>query len=200
MPLPTSWFWTWEKKKMIHPSSWEDRSSTPPMRSSKSDLDNYISNSLEKRYVVISIVILLMSSWRRTALGGDVYHLDVKGTNPDGMNGKIKNMKHLWKMNLPRLRQVHSLGRCGKKRWHHHRNHHHKMCSHLGHHHWDRMMHPRYEGLLPSQVMSRGLKNPNPHREVTTVVIHIYFLALHKLFLTLAYLLLCIYIVLVKER
>ena len=49
-------------------------------------------------------------------------------------------------------------------------------------------------------VLSGGLKNMNPHRKVTTVVIHIYFLALHKLFFTLAYLLLYIYIVLIKER
>ena len=45
------------------------------------------------------------------------------------------------------------------------------------------------EGLLPSKVLSGGLKNPNPHHEVTTVVIHIYFVALHKLFVSLAYLL-----------
>jgi hypothetical protein len=69
MPPLTLWFWIWEKKKTIHPSSLEDRSSKPPMRSSTSDLDKSTSNSLEKRYVVISIVILLMSSRRRTALG-----------------------------------------------------------------------------------------------------------------------------------
>ena len=81
---------------MIHPSSWEDHSSTPPMRSSTSDLDKSTSNPLEKRYVVISIVILLMSSRRRTALGGDVDHPDIKGTNPYGMNvRKMNNLKNL---------------------------------------------------------------------------------------------------------
>jgi hypothetical protein len=38
------------------------------------------------------------------------------------------------------------------------------------------------------KVMSRGLKNPKPRREVTLVVIPIYFLALHELCFTLAYL------------
>ena len=95
MPLPTSWFWTWEKKKMIHPSSLEDRSSTPPTRSSTLDLDKSTSNSLEKRYAVILIVILLMNSQRIAALGGDVDHSNIKGTNPDGMNGKMKNLKRL---------------------------------------------------------------------------------------------------------
>ena len=61
-------------------------------------------------------------------------------------------------------------------------------------------MHLRNEGLLFSQVLSGGLKNLNPHREVTTVVIHIYFLALHKLFFILAYLLFCICLALIKER
>ena len=180
---------------MIHLSYWEDHSSTPPMRSSTSDLDKSTSNSLEKRYAVILIVILLMNIQRRAALGGDIDQPNVKGTNLNGMNGKMKNLKRLWKMNLLRLRQVHSPSRCGKKRWHHHQSHHHKMCSHLGLQHWDWMMHPMNEGLLSSQVLSRGLKNLNPHREVTTVVIHIYFLALHKLFFTFTYLLLYIYIV-----
>jgi hypothetical protein len=62
MPLLTSWSWTWEKKKTIHPSSWKDRSSTLLMRSSTSDLDKSTFNSLEKRYAVISIVIPLMNS------------------------------------------------------------------------------------------------------------------------------------------
>jgi len=62
------------------------------------------------------------------------------------------------------------------------------------------MMHPRNEGLLSSQVLSEGLKNPNPHREVTTIVIHIYFLALQKVFFTLAYLLFCICLALIKEK
>ena len=51
-----------DKEEEIHPSSLEDRSSTPPTRSSTLDLDNSTSNSLEKRYVVISIVILLINS------------------------------------------------------------------------------------------------------------------------------------------
>ena len=62
------------------------------------------------------------------------------------------------------------------------------------------MMHPRNEGLLSSQVLSGGLKNLNPHREVTMVVIHIYFLALHKLFVSLAYLLFCIKIAFRKKK
>jgi hypothetical protein len=35
---------------------------------------------------------------------------------------------------------------------------------------------------IGEKVLSRGLKNLNPRREVTSVVIHIYFLALHELF------------------
>jgi hypothetical protein len=58
------------------------------------DLDKSTSNSLKKKYVVISIVRLLMSSRRRTAPGGYVGHLDVKRTNPNGMNGKMKNLKN----------------------------------------------------------------------------------------------------------
>ena len=49
------------KKKIIRPSSLEDRSSTLPTRSSTSDLDKSTSNSLERRYAIISIVIPLMS-------------------------------------------------------------------------------------------------------------------------------------------
>jgi hypothetical protein len=60
-----------------------------------SDLDKSTSNFLEKRYAVISIVILLMSSQRRTALGGGIDHPVVKKINPCGMNGKIKNLKNL---------------------------------------------------------------------------------------------------------
>ena len=82
---------------MIHPSSLEDRSSTLLLiQSSTADLDKSTSNSLEKRYAVISIVIPLMSSRGRTALGGDVDHPNVKGTNPYGMNGrKMNNLKNL---------------------------------------------------------------------------------------------------------
>ena len=73
----------------------EDRSLTLPTRSSMSDMDKFTFNSLEKRYTAISIVIPLMNSQRRAALGGDVDHPNVKGTNPDGMNGKMKNLKRL---------------------------------------------------------------------------------------------------------
>ena len=48
--------------------------------------------------------------------------------------------------------------------------------------------------------MSVGLKNLNPRREITLVVIHIYFQALHELFFTLAYLLFCISIAFRKEK
>jgi len=54
------------------------------------------------------------------------------------------------------------------------------------------MMHPKSEELFSSQVLSGGLKNPKPGCEVTSVVIHIYFLVLHELLFTLAYLLFCI--------
>jgi hypothetical protein len=94
LPPLTSWSWTWEKK-MIHPSSLEDRSSTLLTQSFTSDLDKSTSNSLEKRYDVILIVILLVSSRRRTAPGGDVDHPVVKRIIPDGINGKIKRLKNL---------------------------------------------------------------------------------------------------------
>jgi hypothetical protein len=40
---------------------------------------------------------------------------------------------------------------------------------------------PRYSISEPSRekALSRGLQNPNPWREVKSVVIHIYLLALH---------------------
>jgi hypothetical protein len=53
------------------------------------------SNSLDKRYAAISTVILLMSSQKRTASGGDVDRPNVKGTNPNGMNRKKNNLKSL---------------------------------------------------------------------------------------------------------
>ena len=163
-------------KETTHPSSLEHRSLTLPMWSSTLDLDKSTSNSMEKRYAVISIVIPLMSSPRSPALGGDVDHPNAKGINSQRMNGKkMKNLKKLWKMNLLHLRQVYSPGRCGKKRWHHHWNHHHKMCNHLGLHPRDQMMHPKSEGLFSNKVLSGGLKNSNPGREITSVVIHIYF-------------------------
>jgi hypothetical protein len=80
---------------MIHPSSFEVCSLTPPTRSSTLDLDKSTFNFLEKRYAVISIVILLISSQRRTALGGDIDHPTVKRIKPNGMNGKIKRLKNL---------------------------------------------------------------------------------------------------------
>jgi hypothetical protein len=43
-------------------------------------------------------------------------------------------------------------------------------------------MHPKNEQDR-RKVLSEGLKNLNPRREVTSVVIYIYFLALHELFL-----------------
>jgi hypothetical protein len=54
------------------PSSWEDRSSTPPMPSSSLDLDKSTSSFQMERYAVTLIVILLMSSPRSPAIGGDV--------------------------------------------------------------------------------------------------------------------------------
>jgi hypothetical protein len=62
------------------------------------------------------------------------------------------------------------------------------------------MMHPKGKALFSSRVLSRELKNPNPSSEVTSVVIHIYFLALHELFFTLAYLLFCISIAFRKKN
>ena len=178
MPLPTSWFWTWEKKT-IHPSSLENHSLTLPKWSSTPDLDKSTSNSLEKRYAVILIVIPLMSSRRSLALGGDVDHPKTKRINPQRKVGiKMRNLKKLYPLHQS---HVHRPSRYGKRRWHH-LNHCHKMCSHPGLHCWDRMMHPKSEGLFSSKVLSRGLKIPNPRREVTSVVIHIYFLALHDFF------------------
>ena len=139
-----------------------------------------------------------MNNQRKPVPRGDVDHPSAKGINSPRMNER--KMKNLWKTNLLHQNQVHSPSGCGKKRWHDHQSHHHKMCNHLGLHRWDQMMHPRNEGLLSSQVLSGGLKNLNPHYEVTMVVIHIYFLALHKLFFTLAYLLFCICLALIKEK
>ena len=173
---------------MIHLLYWEDRSSTQSTQSSTSDLDKSTSNSLEKRYTVISIVIPLMNNPRRPALGGDVNHPNAERVNLQRMNGKkMKNLKKLWKMNLLCLIQVHKPRRYGKRRWHHHQRHCHKMCSHLGLHHWDQMMHPKSQESFPSQVLSGGLRILNPGHEVTSVVIHIYFLVLHELLFTLAY-------------
>ena len=47
-------------------------------------------------------------------------------------------------------------------------------------------MHLRNEQYR-KRVLFGGLKNLNPGREVTYVVIHIYFLVLHELLFTLAY-------------
>jgi hypothetical protein len=60
------------------------------------DLDKSISNSLEKRYTAISIVIPLMSNQRRPTLGGDADHPNARRINPQRMNGKkMKNLKKL---------------------------------------------------------------------------------------------------------
>jgi hypothetical protein len=54
------------------------------------------SNFLEKRYAIISIVILHMNSQRRAALRGDVDHPNVKGNNLQGTDGrKMKNLKSM---------------------------------------------------------------------------------------------------------
>jgi len=67
-----------------------------PTRSSMSDLDKSTSNSLEKRYAAILIVIILMSSQRRPALGGDVDHPNAGRINPQRIDGKkMKNLKML---------------------------------------------------------------------------------------------------------
>jgi hypothetical protein len=57
------------------------------MQSSTLDLDKSTSNSLEKRYDVALIVILLMSSQRSLALGGDVDHPADKRINSLRMDG-----------------------------------------------------------------------------------------------------------------
>ena len=81
---------------MVHPSSLEGRSSTPQTQSSTLDLDKSTSNSLERRYAAISIVIPLMNSPRRLALGGDVDHPDAKRVNSQRVDGnKMKNLKKL---------------------------------------------------------------------------------------------------------
>jgi hypothetical protein len=96
MPLLISWFWTWVKKKMIHPSSLEDRSSTLPTQSFTSDSDKSISNSLEKRYAAILIVIPLMSRLRSPTPEGGADHPNTGGINSQGMDGKkMKNLKNL---------------------------------------------------------------------------------------------------------
>jgi hypothetical protein len=60
------------------------------------DLDKSTSNSLEKRYVVISIVILLINSQRRLTPGGDVNHPNARRINLQRIDGKkMKNLKNL---------------------------------------------------------------------------------------------------------
>jgi hypothetical protein len=51
------------------PLSWEDRSSTPPTLPSILDLDKSTFNSQIERYAVTLIVILIINSPRRTAIG-----------------------------------------------------------------------------------------------------------------------------------
>ena len=56
-------------------------------------MDKSTSNSLDKRYVVISIVIPLMNNPKRPAPGGGVVHSDNKRINSKRMNGrKVKNL------------------------------------------------------------------------------------------------------------
>jgi hypothetical protein len=66
----------------------EDRSSILAPQSSTSDLDKSTSNSLEKRYAAISIVILLMSSPRSPTPRGDIDHPDTGRIDTQRMNGK----------------------------------------------------------------------------------------------------------------
>ena len=84
-------------------SSLEDHSSTPPTRSSTSDLDKSTSNSLNKRYVAISIVIQLMNSQRRPAPRGDADQPNARGINPQRMR---KRKQTLEKMNRLCRKQV----------------------------------------------------------------------------------------------
>jgi hypothetical protein len=67
-----------------------------------------------KTYAAISIVIPLMSSQRRPALGGDIDHPDAKRSNSQRIVGN--KMRNLRRMNLLRQSQVHRPSRCGKKR------------------------------------------------------------------------------------
>ena len=60
-------------------SSLEDRSSTLQTRSSTLDQDKSTSNSQDKRYDSISIVIQLMNSRKRSAPRGDVDHPNAGG-------------------------------------------------------------------------------------------------------------------------
>jgi hypothetical protein len=46
------------------------------------DLDKFTSNSLKKRYAIVSIVMPHMNSQRRAALGEDIDHPNTKGINP----------------------------------------------------------------------------------------------------------------------
>ena len=63
------------------------------MQLSMSNLDKSTSNSLEKRYAAISIVIPLMNSQRTPTLGGDIEHPGVEGINSPKMNGrKMRNL------------------------------------------------------------------------------------------------------------
>ena len=52
----------------------------------------------------------------------------------------------------------------------------------------------------PTESCPKDLKNQNPGHEITSVVIYIYFLALHELFSLLAYLFFCISIAFRKEK
>jgi len=52
------------------------------------DLDKSTSNSIEKRYIVISIVIPLMNGQRRPAPTEDTEHPNTRGINPQRMRKK----------------------------------------------------------------------------------------------------------------
>ena len=61
-----------------------------------SDLDKSTSNSLEKRYAAVLVVIPLMSSQKRPTLGEDVDHPNTRRINPQRIDGKkMKNLKKL---------------------------------------------------------------------------------------------------------
>ena len=72
---------------------------------------------MEKRYVVISIVIPLMSSRRNPTPGGDVDHPKTKRINPQRKVGrKMRNLKKLSNRNILYLSQVHRPSRYGKEK------------------------------------------------------------------------------------
>ena len=164
-----------------------------------SDLDRSTSNSLEKRYAVILIVIPLMNSQKSPALGGHVDHPNAKGINSQRMNGKkMKSLKRLWKMNLLRLRSVHRWSKYGKKRWHHHQNHHHKRCNHQDLYLWDWLMDLENKGLHQSSLVWRTQNSKSLSGGKIGSYPYLLFRIAWIIF-TLAYLLFCICIALRKK-